>query len=51
MDAGNITFGALIVGQLLGGQSFQWVFAALGLIAGIGFYTAAYLVLKWSKRD
>lgn len=51
LDAGNITFGALVVGQLLSGQPFRWEFAILGLFAGIGFYTAAFLVLKWARKE
>jgi hypothetical protein len=51
LDAGNITFGALVLGQLLSGQPFRWEFAILGLFAGIGFYTAAFLVIKWARKE
>lgn len=51
MDAGNISFAPLIVGQLVSGQSFRWDLAGLGLIALAGFYTASYFVLRWRRRD
>ena len=44
MDAGNLVFGALIVGQLISTREFNWWIAGLGLIALIGFYRAAYIV-------
>ncbi len=32
MDAGNLIFGALIVGQMLDGQPFNWNIGLLGLV-------------------
>ncbi len=38
MDAGNIVFGALIVGQLFSGQAFNWWIALGGVGVWIGFF-------------
>lgn len=51
MDAGNITFAALIVGQLLSGQPFNWVVAALGFVFWLWFYITGYLVVRWGRKD
>jgi len=50
MDAGNITFAALIVGQLVSGRPFSWVIAVLGAVAWVGFYLWAWAVLQWKTR-
>ena len=51
MDAGNLTFGALIVGQLIRGGPFNWWLAVLGAFAWIGLYGAAYSVLLWERGE
>ncbi len=51
MDAGNITFAALIVGQILSGQPFNWWLAGLGAIAWAGFYIWGYFVLQWGRGE
>jgi hypothetical protein len=50
MDAGNITFAALIVGQILGGRPFRWDIAALGGLAWLGFYIASYFAVRLKTR-
>lgn len=51
MDAGNITFAALIVGQLLSSRPFNWVIAALGAVARMGFYFWAWAMLQWRRVE
>ncbi len=51
MDAGNITFGALIVGQLLSEGPFDWGIAGVGASAWIGFYVWAWAVLQWERGE
>jgi len=51
MDAGNITFAALIVGQILSARPFRWEVAVLGFIAWLGFYSAAFFVVRWKRRE
>jgi hypothetical protein len=51
MDAGNITFAALIVGQLISGRPFNWGIAALGAVAWVGFYFWAWAVLQWRRGE
>jgi len=51
MDAGNLTFAALLVGQLLSGQPFRWDLAAAGAIFWLWTYAVGFLVLRWGRRD
>ena len=51
MDAGNITFAALSVGQLLSGRPFRWDIAALGLVFWVWFCFVGYLVVRWGRRE
>jgi hypothetical protein len=50
MDAGNITFAALIVGQLIGGQPFNWALAGVGGMAWLSFYAFAWIVVRLASR-
>jgi len=51
LDAGNIVFGALIVGQLLSGKPFDWGVALLGLGAWVVFVMASYVMVYLSRGD
>lgn len=51
MDAGNITFAALIVGQVISGQPFNWVIAIAGGIVWLMLYAAAYFVVQWGRGE
>ena len=51
LDAGNIVFGALIVGQLLGGQPFNWNVALIGLFSWLGFVTLSFILVYLSRGD
>lgn len=51
MDAGNIVFGALIVGQLFSGQAFNWWIALGGVGVWIGFYILGALIVYWGGGD
>ncbi len=45
MDAGNIAFGALVVGQLISGQPFDWTLAFLGFGAWVFLYVLSFLAV------
>ena len=47
MDAANITFGALVVGQFLGQQGFRWSLAIAGIGIWVILYGLSYLVIKF----
>lgn len=51
MDAGNLIFGALIVGQLISTREFNYWIAALGIAAWAGFYLWAWAVVVQSDRS
>jgi hypothetical protein len=50
MDAGNITFAALIVGQLISRQPFNWALAGIGGVAWLGFYVFAWILVRLASR-
>lgn len=45
MDAGNIAFGALVVGQMISGQPFDWALAFLGFGAWVLLYVLSFLAV------
>ena len=47
MDAANIAFGALVVGQFLGQQGFSWSPGVAGVGIWIILYGLSYLVIKY----
>lgn len=51
MDAGNLIFGALIVGQMLDGQPFNWGIALLGFATWIGFYLLSLIFVYLGRGD
>lgn len=51
MDAGNITFGALIVGQLISDRPFNWILAVAGAVVWVILYAGAYTVVQWGRGD
>lgn len=51
MDAGNLIFGALIVGQMLDGQPFNWNIGLLGLLTWVGFYLLSFLLVYLGRGD
>jgi hypothetical protein len=51
MDAANIGFGALVVGQFLGSQGFSWALAITGVGLWIVLYGLSYLVIKYGMGD
>ena len=51
MDVANLTVGALVVGQFLGGQAFQVILAIVGLVIWLLLYTTAYFVIQSHEGD
>ena len=47
MDAANIAFGALVVGQFLGQQGLSLALAVVGIGIWLSFYVLSYLVIKY----
>jgi len=45
MDAGNIAFGALVIGQLISGQPFNWTLALLGFGAWVALYLLSFFAV------
>ena len=51
-DLANLAAAGLIFGQVVAGQLFSWVIAALGLLTVIGLYGLGFaLVKKGGKGD
>lgn len=46
MDLGNITAGALVIGQLVSGKEFSLPGFAGGILVAVSCYTVSYLVSK-----
>jgi len=51
MDAGNISFGALVIGQLIGGQPFNWTLAFLGFGAWAALYLLSFFAVMIGGED
>jgi len=51
MDTGNLVFGALVVGQLLSGQPYNWWLTLGGLIMWIGFFIVGTFLVYFSRGD
>ena len=49
-DLANLAAGAMIFGQFLSGQGFQWSVMLIGLAVVLGLYIAAGLLVKWSRE-
>jgi len=45
MDVANYAFGALIVGQFVGGKPFSWIITVAGLGIWIFFYALASIII------
>ena len=51
MDAGNIVFAALIIGQFVGDKPFDWGSAVISGAAWLGLYAVAYVVVYLGRRE
>jgi hypothetical protein len=51
LDTGNITLGALVVGQFLGGQPFSLWLAVGGVVAWLGLLGLSYLCTRWAGGE
>jgi len=49
MDAGNLAFGALVVGQSLGGAPFSWAVTGGGLVLWAGLFAIAVALLYFES--
>jgi hypothetical protein len=50
MDAGNIVFAALIIGQIVAGK-VDWISTVVAGIAWLGLYGFAYFVLYLARKE
>lgn len=48
---GNISFGALVLGQFVGDHQFQWWAVSAGVVILIGAYIVAHLLLRLEDEE